>query len=59
MALKSSTKIHREFEKGYTNKWSAYERLFGYLNEKLEEISYKDLVKSGKVNIRLLMAGLE
>ena len=43
VALKSSTKIHREFEKDYTNTWSAYEGPLGYLNGKLEEVSYKDL----------------
>lgn len=50
IALKSSTKIHREFEKDYTNTWSAYEGPLGYLSGKLEEVSYKDLVKSGKID---------
>ena len=49
ISLRSFTQIHREFEKDYTNTWSAYEGPLGYLDGKLEEISYKDIVKKGKI----------
>lgn len=50
VSLRSSTKIHREFEKDYTNTWSAYEGPLGYLGGKLEEVAYKDIVKKGQIN---------
>lgn len=47
--LRSSTKIYREFDKGSANAWTAYEGPLGYLNGKLEEISYEDIVKKGEI----------
>lgn len=49
VSLRFCTQVHREFEKDYTNTWSAYEGPLGYLDGKLEEISYKDIVKKGRI----------
>ncbi|MBR1734390.1 MAG: membrane protein insertase YidC [Alphaproteobacteria bacterium] len=50
VSLRSLTQIHREFKKDYTNTWSAYEGPLGYLDGKLKEISYNDIVKEGIIN---------
>lgn len=49
VSLRSSTKTHREFDKNSTNTWTAYEGPLGYLNGKLEEVSYEDMVKKGEI----------
>lgn len=52
VSIRSSAKIHREFEKDYVDTWSIYEGPLGYFNGKLEEVSYKDIASKGKIDYR-------
>ena len=47
--IRSTTKIIREFDKNSTNTWVAYEGPLGYLNGRLEEVKYEDIVKKGEI----------
>ncbi|MDR2268533.1 MAG: membrane protein insertase YidC [Holosporaceae bacterium] len=47
--LQSRLKIHREFLKDPANVWTFYEGPLGYLNGRLEEISYEDIDKKNDV----------
>lgn len=53
VVLKSSAKIHREFGKDYNNSVAAYEGPLGYFNGKLEEFSYKDISKKGRIETKV------
>jgi YidC/Oxa1 family membrane protein insertase len=49
VSLISTTGINREFDKSSNNTWTSYEGPLGYLNGKLEEFSYEDIVKKGEI----------
>ena len=47
--LKLRSIIHREFLKNSEDAWTFYNGPLGYINGKLEEISYKDIVEENKI----------
>ncbi|MDR3180094.1 MAG: membrane protein insertase YidC [Holosporaceae bacterium] len=49
VTLRYKTLIHREFARSTDSTMTFYEGPLGYLNEKLREISYEDIEKSGQL----------
>ena len=48
--LRSATKIHREFDKSVSFNGMSFEGPLGYIDNRLEQMSYEDIAKKGKIN---------